>query len=60
LVQSETNSKIAQEIKRIASTIVGGKVTVEEIKPRRAFWGSLFRREPTQPQFDFQTTMEKV
>jgi pilus assembly protein CpaE len=60
LVQSETNSKIAQEIKRIARTIAGGKVTVEETKPRRAFWGSFFRREPIQPQFDFQTTMEKV
>src|SRR5712691_4889563 len=60
LVQSETNSRIAQEIKRIARTIAGGKVTVEETKPRRAFWGSFFRREPIQPQFDFQTTMEKV
>ena len=60
LVQSETNSKIAQEIKQIARTIAGGKVTVEETKPRRAFWGSFFRREPIQPQFDFQTTMEKV
>jgi len=60
LVQSETNSKIAQEIKRIALTIACGKVTVEETKPRRAFWGSFFRREPVQPQFDFQTTMEKV
>ena len=60
LVQSDSNSKIAQEIKRIARTIAGAKVTVEETKPRRAFWGSIFRREPTQPQFDFQTTMEKV
>src|SRR2546425_1712217 len=47
LVRSETNSKIAQEIKRIARTIAGSKMTVEDTKPRRAFWGSLFRREPT-------------
>ena len=60
LVHSESNSKIAQEIKLLARTITGGKPVFEAAKPRRAFWGSFFRREPTQPQFDFQTTIGKV
>ena len=60
LVQSEPNSKIASEIKSLARAITGGKLVLEEAKPRRAFWGSFFRREPTQPQFNFQTRMEKV
>src|SRR6267143_768738 len=44
LVQSEPNSRIALEIKRIAQTIATGLVAQEEPKPRRAFWSSLLRR----------------
>ena len=49
LVQSDSNCRIAQEIQRIAQTIAGGKVILEEATPRRAFWGSLFRRQASQP-----------
>jgi pilus assembly protein CpaE len=58
LVHSDSNSKIAQEIRRLAKVIGGGSVAVAEPKPQRTFWGSLLRRE--QPQFDLQTTMGKV
>ena len=60
LVKSESDSKIAHEIRRIAGRIGGVAVSVEQTKPGRALWNSLFRREPAQPQFDFQTTLEKV
>src|SRR6267142_792204 len=59
LVQSDSDSKIAQEIRRLARMIAGGNVAVVEPKPRRAFWSSLLRRTE-QPQFDLQTTMGKV
>jgi pilus assembly protein CpaE len=60
LVQSEPNSKIAVEIKRIAQTIAGGAIPMEESKPRRAPWTSLFKRPLTSPPLDFQASMEKV
>lgn len=61
LVQSEPNSKIALEIKRIAHTIANGAVAVqEEPKPRRALWNSFFKRQPAQNQFELQTSMEKI
>lgn len=61
LVQSEPNSKIAQEIRRIATTIVTGATDVyEEPKPRRAMWNSLFKRERAQTQLELQTSLEKV
>jgi len=60
LVQSEADSKIAQEIKRIAETITGGMITTEEPKARRALWTSFFKRQSGSPQFEFQTSMEKV
>src|SRR6267142_4028260 len=59
LIHSDSDSKIAQEIRRLARMIAGGNVTVVEPKPRRAFWNSLLRRTE-QPQFDLQTTMGKV
>jgi pilus assembly protein CpaE len=59
LIHSDSDSKIAQEIRRLARMIAGGNVTVVEPKPRRAFWSSLLRRTE-QPQFDLQTTMGKV
>lgn len=58
LVQSDSNSKIAQEIRRLARVIGGGAIAVTEPKPQRTFWSSLLRRE--QPQLDLQTTMGKV
>jgi len=58
LVQSDSNSKIAQEIRRLARVIAGGAVAVAEPAPRRSFWSSMLRRE--QPQLDLQTTMGKV
>ncbi|MDQ2922584.1 MAG: AAA family ATPase [Acidobacteriota bacterium] len=61
LVQSEPNSRIAQEIKRIAGTINTGAIAVqEEPKPRRAFWNSFFKRQPAQNQFELQTSMEEI
>lgn len=58
LVQSDSNSKIAQEIRRLARVIAGGNVTVPAPVPRRSFWSSLVKRG--QPQLDLQTTMGKV
>jgi pilus assembly protein CpaE len=58
LVHSDSNSRLAQEIRRLARVISGGSIAVAEPKPQRTFWGSLLRRE--QPQFDLQTTMGKV
>jgi len=55
LVQSDPNSKIAQEIRRIARTIATGQITVhEEPQPRRTLWNSLFKREPNPNQFELQ------
>ena len=61
LVQSEPNSRIAIEIKRIAQTIATGvTASHEESKPRRALWSSLFKREAVQNQFELQASMEKI
>jgi pilus assembly protein CpaE len=58
LVQSESGSRIAQEIRRIAGTL-NGSVAPEPVKPRRPIWNSLFKKE-TQNHFDLQATLEKV
>ena len=60
LVQSEPNSRIALEIKRIAQTIATGLVAQEEPKPRRAFWNSFFKRNTARNQFELQTSMEEI
>jgi pilus assembly protein CpaE len=60
LVQSEADSKIAIEIKRIAQTLAGGAIPSEESKPRRALWTSIFKRPLTSPQLGFQPSLEKV
>jgi pilus assembly protein CpaE len=61
LVQSEPNSKIALELKRLAQTIITGAVVIqEESKPRRAFWNSFFKRQTGDSQFELQTSMEKI
>ena len=59
LVRSEPNSKIAQEITRIARSLAisaGPDLVGEEPKTRRPFWNSLFKREVVQNQLEFQTS----
>jgi pilus assembly protein CpaE len=57
LVQSEPNSKIAQEIRRVAKIIATGEIGVnEEPQPRRSLWNSLFKREAAPKQFELQTS----
>lgn len=60
LVQSDPDSKISQEIRRLARAIAGGAMPAEEPKPRRAFWNSFLRRAEEQPSLGFETTLEKV
>lgn len=60
LVQSDATSKIAQEIRRIATTIASNAVPIEDPKPRKAFWATFLKRQSAQPQFDLQTSLEKV
>jgi pilus assembly protein CpaE len=61
VVQSDSSSKIAAEIRIIAQTVTGNDVTVEAPKPRRAFWNSFLKKQSAQPKFDFQSTsLEKV
>jgi pilus assembly protein CpaE len=56
LVQSEANSKIAQEIRRVARTIATGAIRVtEEPQPRRTLWNSLFKREQNQLELQVST-----
>jgi pilus assembly protein CpaE len=59
LVQSDSNSKIAVEIRRIARTIDSG-IPIEQPAAKRSLWNSLVKRQPVQPQFDLQTSLEKV
>ena len=55
LVQSEPNSKIAQEIKRIAKILATSDFEVqEEPKLRRTLWSSLFKRQVSPNQLEFQ------
>ncbi|PYS46077.1 MAG: hypothetical protein DMF68_20345 [Acidobacteria bacterium] len=52
LVQSEPSSKIAVEVKRIATTITGASVAGADEQPqRRKIWSGLFKR--SQPIADF-------
>jgi Flp pilus assembly CpaE family ATPase len=60
LVHSDSSSKIAQEIRRLARMIAGGSVPVAEPAPKRPFWSSLLRRNDEQPAMGFQTTLEKI
>jgi hypothetical protein len=60
LVQSDSSSKIAQEIRRLAKAITGGSFPVVEPKPQRSFWSSLLRRTEEQPELGFQANMGKV
>jgi pilus assembly protein CpaE len=57
LVRSEPNSKIAQELMRIAQTITNTALPIQENpKPRRKLWNSVFKRNNLQTQFELQPT----
>jgi len=58
LIQSDSNSKIAQEIRRLAKMIMGAGATIVEPQAKRTFWSSLMRRE--EAQLDLQATLGKV
>jgi len=60
LVLSDASSKIAQEIRRISETIAVGVAPIEDAKPRRAVWKSLFKRDANQPRLNLETSLEKV
>lgn len=56
LVLSDPNSKISQEIRRVARTIGTGAIRVtEEPQPRRTLWNSLFKRDQ-QNQLELQVS----
>jgi pilus assembly protein CpaE len=57
LVQSEPNSKIASEIRRIAGALAASPLPVqEEPKLRRTLWSSLFKRNAGQSQLELQVS----
>lgn len=57
LVQSEPNSKVAQEIRRVARAITTSAVEVmAEPQPRRNVWNSLFKRQAPQNQLELQVS----
>ena len=60
LVLSDSSSKIAQEIRRISETIAVGVAPIEDAKPRRAVWKSLFKRDVNQQHLKLETSLEKV
>ncbi|HEV2885086.1 MAG TPA: AAA family ATPase [Pyrinomonadaceae bacterium] len=61
LVQSEPNSKIAAEIRRITKTIAGSSMEMlAEPQPRRTLWKSIFKRPTPTNQFELQASLEKV
>ena len=60
LVQSEPNSKIAQEIKRIAATLMNSALPIhEDTVPKRSRWTSLFNRNSAQADFQFPSSMQR-
>jgi|ERR1044071_4027319 pilus assembly protein CpaE len=63
LVQSEPSSKIAVEIKRIMSIIIGQSMQVADGQTqRRKIWSGLFKRNTSSAQqsIDMQATLGKV
>jgi pilus assembly protein CpaE len=57
---SEPDSKIAQEIRRVARTVTGSDAPLDLPKPQRNIWTSLFKREQNSTQFDFQASPGKI
>jgi pilus assembly protein CpaE len=62
LLQSEPNSKIAQEIRRIAARINDGADTVseEQSQPRKSLWNSFLKRGSTASRLNLHPSLEKV
>jgi pilus assembly protein CpaE len=62
LLQSEPNSKIAQEIKRIAARINDGTdaVSEEQSQPRKSLWNSFLKRGSTASRLNLHPSLEKV
>jgi Flp pilus assembly CpaE family ATPase len=59
LVQSDPNSKIALEIRRIASQLAASTTPMQAPKQKRSLWGSLMKREGAETNFEMPS-MEKV
>ena len=62
LVNSEANSGIAKEIRRISNTLGLETEDAPESKPRKAFWNSFLKRDSGESnrQISLQASMEKV
>ncbi len=60
LVQAEPTSKIAMEVRRIAQQMSLGVAPIEESSQRRGFLSSFLKKQPSQKQFNLQTSLEKV
>ncbi|HEV8371400.1 MAG TPA: AAA family ATPase [Pyrinomonadaceae bacterium] len=62
LVRSDPNSRIAQEIKRIAQKVNEGAATLdeEEPKPRKSVWNSFLKRGSTRSPLNLHASLEKV
>ena len=62
LLQSEPNSKIAQEIRRIAGRINDGvdAVSEEQSQPRKSLWNSFLKRGSTPSRLNLHPSLEKV
>jgi pilus assembly protein CpaE len=62
LLQSEPNSKIAQEIRRIATKINDGAeaVSEEQSQPRKSLWNSFLKRGSTASRLNLHPSLEKV
>jgi len=56
LVQSEPNSKLAQEIRRIAGTFASGADEAQpDVKARKSLWNSIFKR-PARERLELQVS----
>ncbi len=61
LVQAEPNSKIANEIRRIASVLISAPLTAqEEPKLRRTLWSSIFKRTAPQKPMELQVSSTEL
>src|SRR5262245_15303125 len=60
LVQSEPNSRIATEIKRIAHTITGRVAIAEPSAPKKSLLSSIYKREEESAAVRLQASMEKI
>lgn len=61
LVKSDPNSKIAQEIKRVAQKLNDGAVVLmdQNPEPRKSLWTSFLKRGQTQSSVNLQTSLGK-